>query len=190
MTEKVARGKKLECRWKTNVKFWTESMDVISNTLPCFFLLPPTEYPVQMKPSSHEESLTMFSAVSASFHIMMGNVEITFSWNFYARENKSCCFAKEKERKRNNHINNRVRLKRSPRGTSEPGNRASEKVIHPSTYFSESTDSRVKEWCRAEGGCRLQGILVWQALISGELKCKQGGYEGKIQARRGHETVG
>ena len=67
---------------------------------------------------------------------------------------------KEKERKRNSHINNRVRLKRSPQGTSEQGNRASEKVTHLSMCFSESTDSRVKESCRAEGGCRLQGILA------------------------------
>lgn len=65
---------------------------------------------------------------------------------------------KEKERK-NNHINNRVRLK-SPRGTSEQGNRASEKVTHLSMCVSESTDSRVKESCRTEGGCRLQGILA------------------------------
>lgn len=99
----------------------------------------------------------MFSAVSASFRIMMGNVEITFSWDFYARRINHAV-SQRKERKRNNHINNRV--ERSLRGTSEPGNRVSEKVIHPSTYFSEPTDSRVKECCRAEGGCRLQGILV------------------------------
>lgn len=72
-----------------------ESMDAISNTLPSFLLLPETEFPVQMKPSSREESLTTFSAVSASFHIMMENVEIAFSWDFYAGENKSCCFAKK-----------------------------------------------------------------------------------------------
>ena len=110
-------------------------MDAIHNTLPRFRLLPPTEFPVQMNPSSHEESLTTFLAVSASFHIMMGNVEIAFSWDFYARENKSCCFAKEKERKRNNHINNRVRLKRSLRGTCEPGNRASEKSLTQACAF-------------------------------------------------------
>ena len=80
-----------------------ESMDAISNTRPCLCLLPPTEFPVQMKPSSHEESLTTFSAVSASFHIMMGNVEITFSWDFYARENKSCCFTKRKRKEKQSH---------------------------------------------------------------------------------------
>ena len=97
---------------------------------------------------------------------------------------------RKRKRKRNNHINNRVRLKRSLRGTCEPGNRASEKVTHPSMCFFESTDSRVKESCRTEGGCRPQRILAWQALISGELKCKWWGYEGKIQARRVYETVG
>lgn len=72
-------------------------MDAISNTLPCFLLLPPTGFPVKMQLSFREESLTTFSAVSASFHIMMENVEIAFSWDFYAGENKSCCFVAKKE---------------------------------------------------------------------------------------------
>lgn len=55
-------------------------------------------------------------------------------------------------KKRNNPINNRVRLKRSPRETNGPGNRASEKVTHPSILFSESVYPRVKISGRAEGG--------------------------------------
>lgn len=54
--------------------------------------------------------------------------------------------------KRNSPINNRVRLKRSPRDTNGPGNRASEKVTRPSILSSESMDPRVKISGRAEGG--------------------------------------
>lgn len=58
-------------------------------------LLPrPSQSLLQTRPGSREEPLA-FSAASASFHIGTEDVEIAFSWDVYAEENKSCCFAKK-----------------------------------------------------------------------------------------------
>lgn len=144
MGGKVAREKKLGHRCNTNVKFWTESTNTISNS-PSFLPSASHWIPAQMKPRSREEPPTNVSAASASLCVTKENVKIAFSWDLYARKNKSCCLANNRY-----HINGWARLKKSPWGTTVPGSQASEKVTHPSIPFHESIDSWAKRQCRDE----------------------------------------